>query len=289
MRLFLGIDCGGSSTRARCEDESGIVVFEGCSGPGNWSTMDHTIVLAHIQEAVEGCPQPNYVAVCMAGLLCPESQQELEQKLVGRFPQAVITAVPDYFAALGAAGQAKAVVIAGTGTLICTEAPGFVARFVSNGPILGDRGSVMDLGRIALQMLDHSWQATVLLSNSHHLQELFGEYGFGDYIGKSYAAASPSREFAKAGVAAARDADQGCEWAQEACSRAIQNLADDLVSFLKMPELQGVSGDVVLTGGLWDISHRFKLELEQLIPSETFRILEVPPVVGAVAVAKNSI
>ena len=53
MVLYLGIDAGGSHTRARLSDESGNTLGSGCSGPAN-SRIGLELSIRAIEAAAQG-------------------------------------------------------------------------------------------------------------------------------------------------------------------------------------------------------------------------------------------
>ncbi len=160
--LFLGIDAGGTRTRALCADSTGAVVGFGESGPANMSGPDRDSALRHLREAADAARGPigpqAIEAVCVgaAGVLSMPGPAE-------RFGARLRTAlgVPGPVAFLGdavtafAAGTAEpdgAVLIAGTGA-VALEVRGhteIAGRADGYGWLLGDAGSGFWLGREAV-------------------------------------------------------------------------------------------------------------------------------------------
>src|SRR5947209_1700823 len=69
MPTFLGLDCGGSSSRVLLVDESDAVIFRGQSGPANLATTGDDQVKKNLELSLRGCPAADYVCGCFAGLL----------------------------------------------------------------------------------------------------------------------------------------------------------------------------------------------------------------------------
>jgi N-acetylglucosamine kinase-like BadF-type ATPase len=140
--VVVGIDAGGSSTRARAT-RHGTVVFEGSGGPGNPLTADQQTVRASYRIALAGCPAAGRVAACVSGTRGQAQRAQIAGLLSGRFPGANIHVAPDYVAAFLAAPQGTdACIVAGTGSVVCSRAgDGGYQASGGLGWILSDHGS----------------------------------------------------------------------------------------------------------------------------------------------------
>ena len=116
--VVVGIDAGGSRTRARAARQ-GAVVYEGSGGPGNPLTADSETVRASYRVALAGCPAAARVAACVSGARGQAQREQITGLLAGRFPGADIQVAPDYVAAFLAAPK---------GTDACVVAGGPPAR-----------------------------------------------------------------------------------------------------------------------------------------------------------------
>ena len=138
--LVVGIDAGGTSTRARAVRHRQIV-HEATSGPGNPLAVDSVTMEASYHAALADCPPPAHVAACVAGAGGQEEQGRIAELLMARFPGAQVRVEPDFVAALLAAPAGTDVcVIAGTGSVICSATDGGFAVSGGQGWILGDHG-----------------------------------------------------------------------------------------------------------------------------------------------------
>jgi len=160
--LFLGIDAGGTRTRALLADSSGTVLGLGESGPANVAGPDREAVLRHMGEAAAaaiGAVDPEAigaVGVGAAGMLSMPGLAEsfgtgLRAALGVGGPVTLLSDAVTAFAA-GTPEPDGAVLIAGTGAVALavrghTEA---VARSDGYGWLLGDAGSGFWLGREAV-------------------------------------------------------------------------------------------------------------------------------------------
>ena len=118
----------------RCHGE---VIYEGTGGPGNPLTADLETVRASYLAALAGCPLPARVAACVSGAGSEPRRTQITDLLAGRFPGADVLVVPDYVAAFLAAPPGTDVcVVAGTGSVVCSEA--------EDGTLPGERWPRLD-------------------------------------------------------------------------------------------------------------------------------------------------
>ncbi|MCC6402618.1 MAG: hypothetical protein IT207_01260 [Fimbriimonadaceae bacterium] len=146
-QLYLGLDGGGTSTNAACLDDTGRLVFQGSGGPGNVATANIEELLASIAEATQGCPACVSVAACLAGATAARTPN-LEDEVSAMFPCAKVLVRPDWAAPLYAsAEESAAVVIAGTGSAVCSKRNGQERVTLGGGALVGDLGSALDVAR----------------------------------------------------------------------------------------------------------------------------------------------
>ncbi|WP_100448461.1 N-acetylglucosamine kinase [Glycomyces xiaoerkulensis] len=159
--LFLGIDAGGTRTRAVLLDGEGAVLGTGESGPANLVGPEHeqaTRRMAEASRAARGPIGPDRIgAVCAgaAGMLSlaepGRSGEELRGALGVEAPVRLVTDAVAAFAA-GTVEPAGTIVIAGTGAVALavrghTEV---TERADGHGWLLGDAGSGFWMGREAV-------------------------------------------------------------------------------------------------------------------------------------------
>ncbi len=153
MAKLLGLDGGGSSLRAMVVDsETDEVLFTGASGAANWSQTPFSVLDGHCREALDGAPSVDAVAGCLSGLLGSQAISEA-QAYLGELTKAPSLAFPDYAAAYSSSPKGTdLLIIAGTGTLICSMTPlGDLIKTSGGGPLLGgDPGSVYTICRTVL-------------------------------------------------------------------------------------------------------------------------------------------
>jgi glucosamine kinase len=157
-RLFIGVDGGGSRTRARLRDEAGAMLGEGEAGPGNARLGD-----AGYEEVMKACR----AAVVAAGLdgddlgrihagfgLAGTQQERDRQAVLDRsHPFASLTVDTDAYAAyLGAfRGGDGAVLILGTGSCGLAVIGGKRTSVGGWGAEISDEGSGAVIGRLAIR------------------------------------------------------------------------------------------------------------------------------------------
>jgi len=154
MSIFLGIDGGGTSCKALCCDEHGVVLWEGRGGPTNWTTTPRETFIFHLEECLAGCPSPDAIAGCFAGILGPEDSFEVESLLISLYPQARVVAEADYCAAFFSCSPGTdACIIAGTGSVVVSRSADHWLVGGGGGALLGDVGSAFDLVRLGVRKL----------------------------------------------------------------------------------------------------------------------------------------
>lgn len=166
--IVVGIDGGGSRTRAMIADETGkeIVTVEGGPSavrPGQAEASADAIA-ATIKDALASCDMPHVVpkVVCVgvAGVGRDVEREALWQALMSREVAEDVAVHPDAMIALDDAfGDGPGLmVISGTGSVGYGRGPaGSFARCGGWGPICGDEGSGAWIGRKALSIVTASF------------------------------------------------------------------------------------------------------------------------------------
>jgi N-acetylglucosamine kinase-like BadF-type ATPase len=159
-RLYVGIDLGGSATRAALVDAGGRVLASGRAASGlvgaGAAGRRHLAraldaALAPIVARAGGVPCSVFAGT--RGLSIPGRRETLTLELHARFSAAEVRVSNDALIALwGAlAGGEGVAVLAGTGSIaLARAADGREGRAGGWGPLLGDEGSGYWLGREAL-------------------------------------------------------------------------------------------------------------------------------------------
>jgi N-acetylglucosamine kinase-like BadF-type ATPase len=149
-RWLLGIDGGGTCTRAALAPLEGGDPVYGEAGPSNWTTLPPEACLATIDAAfaqLRPVMKPGGVAalcLCSAGYYAPHHEQLVRQALQQRWPGARLRLETDLVGAWAGAlaAQPGIVLIAGTGSVAYGRlADGREARAGGWGPLFDDEGS----------------------------------------------------------------------------------------------------------------------------------------------------
>jgi N-acetylglucosamine kinase-like BadF-type ATPase len=295
MAIFVGLDCGGSSSRVLAIDEQDMPIFRGQSGPANLLSTPESVLLQNLTAATSGCPEADSVCGCFAGLVGQDVTVRAIEHLRTLFPAAkTIRVEPDYAAALAACGNdADACVIAGTGSVICSRSAEGLVKSGGRGPILGDPGSAAEIGRETLSAyLDdpHAFSPAF----REKLIEVFGSEVQGDIVSRIYSAPSPAASLAKLESAASCEALAGNLKVQDLIQQEMRALAGLLTNHLQSFRLSTAIAKVGLAGGLWKSGPHYREAFEanwiDLNPKMTIElfILRKAPVEGAAQLAKEA-
>ena len=185
MTTLLGVDAGGSRTRAVVADGSGQELARGEGGPGAMRVVGAATSATAIQWACKEALQRarleapvGVLVVGAAGAGREPERTELERALVAMNLAATVVVTTDAELALAAAfGEGPGIVLlAGTGSVAWARLPdGSTARAGGLGSLLGDQGSGYDL---ALSGLRSAALAAQGFGNATALtQKLFAQIG----------------------------------------------------------------------------------------------------------------
>ena len=249
--VVVGIDAGGSRTRARATRQ-GAVVYEGSGGPGNPLTADPETVRASYRAALAGCPAAATVAACVSGARGQAQREQIAGLLAGRFPGADIQVAPDYVAAFLAARMGTdACIVAGTGSVVCSRAAdGSYQVSGGRGWILGDHGSAARLGRAALEhFVNHL--AAVPSSFAASIGEIFGDSDWRSVVRAVQTAPNPAPLLARATPLLTAAAQTRQPWATDLLDPEMTALAATAAGHIERHIHGAPKVDVALCGGVW--------------------------------------
>jgi glucosamine kinase len=289
--VVVGIDAGGSSTRARAVDW-GVVVHEGIGGPGNPIAADRQTLLDSYGAALAGCPPASRVVACVSGAGGSAERDQLRALLAGLIPGARIDVRPDYVAAVAAADEGTDVtIIAGTGSLICSRNPGGTFA-VSGGRtwILGDHGSAARLGRCLLEWYCNDPDAAQG-EFAVRVASAVGDSDWRQIVKLIRAAANPGALLARAAPILTSAAQAGHQWAIERLDAELALLAAATMRHIDRHLNSRDPVRAALAGGVWtsDLARsRFTAALSQLGPPAVLaEPSRLSPLDGAVRLAEN--
>jgi glucosamine kinase len=236
--LYLGIDGGGTSCRARIEDERGAVLGEGTSGPAT-TRLGTDVAWRSIMRACEAAAERASLArrdfarmragIGLAGLTRRGAEAALQEIA---HPFASVRFISDGLAAcLGAHGGADgAIVVAGTGSIGVGLIAGREIRFGGHGFPISDEGSGADIGlqaiRLALRAVDGRGEASPLLI------EVLSAFDHDPTQAVAWSEQATATDFATFAPIVLRHASQGDPIGRRIVERAADAIGDLLDMFL---------------------------------------------------------
>lgn len=302
-RLTLGIDGGGTQTRAVLVDGSGAIIGRARGGSGNFQDIglhgverlvDRLMTSLGVKRPRASGPPLHSACLALAGAGRVDEQDAIVNRLLDNQLATCMTVVSDARAALeGAhAGAEGLVVIAGTGSMVLGKnGAGKEVRAGGWGPSLGDEGSGYSLVLLAirsvLRHLDGWGPPTALEVDLRAALELedwdqvvAGVYG-GGLDRKRIAAVAPCV------LACARQGDEEALGIVRQGARALGRQAGAVAFRLGMTDAVDVAG----VGGLFRQADMFWDALEEGVLT-TVRLVRrrapmLSPVMGALILARR--
>ncbi|MHB1682904.1 MAG: N-acetylglucosamine kinase [Bacilli bacterium] len=292
MKLYIGIDGGGTKTRVIVMDLDalqGVAVSGGASNP---NSVGWTTALERIRELVanglaECGAHPRHLhSLCaaLAGVSSQEARLRMERELGALFPHARMQVVPDALAALSAGTEARpgVALIAGTGTIAISEDHfGVIRRAGGFGYLVGDEGSGFEIGRrgvrAALQSFEQRGPTTVL---SDRLCQFYEVAHPADAVTAIYRCEHPVARIAAFAPAVIQNAERDSV-AQGIVTAALDAHAALLESVIGQSSESAFAVPIVLGGGLYAHNSHWLKELQLRLPNRAFRLLVHSPAAGA--------
>lgn len=292
MPNYLGLDCGGSTSRAIVADESGAILFRGQGGPANLASTTPDWLIQSVAKSLSGCPNIDVACGCFAGLLTPEDASRAKALISDLLSGAETLVYPDYAAAHAAADDADVTVIAGTGSVICSMAHGALRKSGGRGYLLGDVGSTYRYGRCALtHFLDCKNPSAAMLSA---VQDTFGGVEEAVVVAAVYRNPTPVKAIAGLAEAFAADAASGAAYASRFLEEESGRFAELLAGHVGRWLPEKVALACSLAGGLWKVSGVFREAFSGAMAKRlpgcevSLSLLKRPPVEGALRLAMRT-
>jgi glucosamine kinase len=295
--IVIGIDGGGSKTRAIVADEQGnqlgeVVGPASAVRPGKVEASAE-VIAATVRDALASCGMthvvPRVLCVGVAGAAREPERGDLWQALVSRELADEVVVYPDFAVALDDAfGEGPGVLlIGGTGSVAFGRGPsGAIARCGGWGPVCGDEGSGAWIGRRALSVVTASADgrepetalmgAVLTAAQVNEPQELI-----------AWAAAATPATLATLAPVVSSVADAGDLRANAIISLAVEELVLHVRALAR--QLFGderAATPVALTGGMLTrgttLRKRLEHRLRSAVPGAQLQSAEVNPARGAV-------
>ncbi len=306
-RFFVGLDLGGSGTRAALADADGHVLATGRGGSSG--TVGGAAGRRYLMRALDAAlapiapligSQPCVIHAGLRGLSLPGRRESLSIELSARFPSAQVRISNDALIGLwgGLAGQEGTAVLAGTGSIaLARSADGREGRAGGWGYLLGDEGSGYWLGHEAvsayLRMLEGRASpsaltklvSTALGRQAHSVPQV---------IGWLHADESQVSRLANLAPLVSQAAEAEDPLALEILSRAAEALADLATSAARQVWGKATPRGLAIAccGGVWSAGPRlstpFELALAERLPGAIAGPPLLPPVAGALLLAMDA-
>jgi N-acetylglucosamine kinase-like BadF-type ATPase len=283
----LGLDIGGSSSRARLS-EGGRVLAEAEGMGANVAEVPPRTVERRLAALLADLGPMHPAACCAgsAGAEVPAARKRLEKLLMRLLPDCRITVVHDTRLILAAAGLESGIaLIAGTGSVAYGRAgDGREIRIGGWGWLLGDEGSAVWLAREAAREVMRRADAGEPAGRlGETLIEAARARDASELTGRLHRFREP-RSWAELAHVVFETADD-----DPGAGALIELAADALTALVKrVQERLSYEGPVVLAGGL--LLHQARLEsaVRLRLGSIVVRLAE-PPVAGAVTLAELNV
>lgn len=289
-RAIVGIDAGGTSVRARAV-AGDTTLHDGLGGPGNPLAISADRLARSYRDALDGCPDPSCVVACVAGTGRREARERVEQLLRARFPDAAILVVPDYAGACMAARESEVVVIAGTGSIVCSRAiDGSFEVSGGRGWIVSDQGSAARLGRRFLER--YCALAPPEPAEAAALERTIGLADPCRVAAAVHEADSTPALLARVAPLLTAAAERHEAWALDALDAEMESLASLTAAHVRgRCSVPLAAANVGLVGGVWAAASArlaFTGALARLgAPAEHVTAHDVAPVEGALHLARE--
>lgn len=290
---MVGIDAGGTKTRAFAVTRGGEIVGRGAGGGGNLlsSPDPQGSIAAALQEALAGRAPDAVVLSCSGGEREADRAKgrAILAELVG--PNVTVDVTHDALAALYAGNPSGCgvVLISGTGSIAYgRNDQGIEERCGGWGYLVGDEGSAFWLGAEGLRAAsyDHDGRGSPTRITRHLFDDL-GATDFNGVLPLLYGKPHPPPAIQAATRAVARAYGEGDGIAVNIVQRGARHLAEMAATVARVLLLEG--GPVFLAGGAFEnvrpLEKAVRLELLAMLPRAAVEPVGEEPAMGAARLA----
>jgi glucosamine kinase len=313
MRIYLGLDGGGTKTAALVVDENGVELGVGVGGPGNIANNDDSLLRRSVRTAVrqaleaanlQDATEFAAVSAAVAGYSAPHRLEGFFALIRSELRALDYRIYPDYVAAYWGAthGEPGIVVIAGTGAVAYgRNVEGQDRKEDGLGFLLGDRGSGFNLGLRVLRYTLEQMQGGTLDRLASAVLEHTGAQSENEIVQWLYGEFSPPRVASLSPVvgALAEIGDEAARWQVAEMARRLRHSVRQVRHALWLPR----DVPVYPIGGLWQLGNFFRSEFAdpqwsgegrfalaaEGVPGGRFELAEPSnePVVGSALLARR--
>lgn len=301
--LFIGVDGGGTKTRAVLMDYEGNILGEAQAGPSNPLRVGVAAAVANIREAVDkACDAARAsraevlaMEVGLAGARRHDLRASVSRALMQSIGIRDAEIVTDADIALYGAteGEAGLVVIAGTGSICCGLNKRNVHGCIGGwGPLAGDEGSGSWIARRALQTISHAADGrgpqTSLVRAACEYFRVTEPY---DLLLALYAPSMTNSRIAGFSRHVVMEAKSGDHEARRIIGAAGMELGQMAVALIRKLAMQRQSFLLATVGGVFAagslVLSPMKREVERAAPRVRFTEPRMPPAVAAAHMARE--
>lgn len=305
-RFWLGVDGGGTNSRAVILDGTGTILGEGRSDAANLLRVGLEKAAKHVFQAVgAACREAEIeasqiAAACigLAGVSQAHYHRQMLDALKAKLPIPAITLETDARVALaGATGnQPGVVIIAGTGSIACgINSSGQFARAGGWGPMMGDEGSGSYIGRRTLEavMMSYDFRGEATSMTAPVLRH-FGVSSPPELTTVIYDSSSKEKgevpsKIAQLSPIAVKEAQEGDQVAARILCDAACELSKTAIAVIEQLKMEHDTFRVAYVGGVFEagelILKPLRREIQKIAPNVEVAPPLDPPVIGAAKMA----
>ncbi len=298
MKYIVGIDGGGTKTSCVIADESGKSLFESGGGPSNFLIIGVDKAASNILSIIQsGLRKLNISTAHISIILCgvagagrKHHSDNLKEALIKKLPENIkIVVESDARIALeGAlAGEAGAILIAGTGSVIFgKDESGNIFRAGGFGRVIGDEGSGYSIGARTLNLISK------MMDGRENIGEILNDFSTifhinneGDLINLVH---NPGFDVSSIAMFTIKSAEKGIAEAEKILNEESDELIKHIIAVKDKMKLKSLK--LVLIGSLIENNNYYsQLLIKKITRLENIGLTkkQFSPEMGAVLMAKN--
>ncbi|KKP59237.1 MAG: ATPase, BadF/BadG/BcrA/BcrD type [Candidatus Gottesmanbacteria bacterium GW2011_GWA1_34_13] len=304
MNYFLGLDAGGTKTRAVIIDENSQIKAEALGGPANYHNIGLEIAKINVFRTIESVLSKAYlqddqITWCVIGIASCDTDLDHERLFSAFTTQEMapfknkITVINDSKIGLYSGTMPPGiVVVCGTGCNVYGKNDYGEGAMAGNwGYFLGDKGSGYYLAKRGFESIMQSYdgigEVTLLTKKLEKKLQITSAKQLMDWYNDTKPTIREISDFAPLVLEAAEEGD---EIAKNLVDKTIAELGKAVKAVTKKLKMDNEANRIVICGGLFE-SKYFRAVFEGHVTAilTRTRIIKplVPPAVGAAIFAKN--
>jgi N-acetylglucosamine kinase-like BadF-type ATPase len=302
--LLLGIDGGGTKTRAIVTDAQFRVLGEGVAGPSNPLRVGFENAFAAIKDAAHQaceaagiqCSELTSAEVGLAGVRRPEVRQRMREALKELGVESLELVTDSDIALFGATeGKPGMVIIAGTGSICCGINSAKKHSCAGGwGPLAGDEGSGAWIARRALQAVAQATDGRAgATARSAAACKYFGVSKPEELSSAIYSPTITQGRIAGFCTLVIDSAKAGDEIARQIVTDAGKELGRQVVAVIRSLKMARERFQVAYVGGVFAAGELIKgpmlAEIKSVAPDAFLSHPKITPVIAAAQMAKTHV